>query len=58
MPSLKPFVLLLQLVLGLRSRANDGLAGGPNAESDNDGVSDKQESKAKHTPKKLDKKRP
>jgi hypothetical protein len=28
------------------------------ADDDNDGVSDKQESKAKHTPTKLDKKRP
>jgi hypothetical protein len=56
MPSLKPFVLLLHLVLGLRSRANDGLADSPDPDDDND--SDKQESKAKHTPKKLDKKRP
>jgi hypothetical protein len=43
-------------VLGLHSRANDGLADSPDPDDDND--SDKQESKAKHTPKKLDKKRP
>jgi hypothetical protein len=45
-------------VLGLRSRANDGLADSPDPDDDNDRVSDKQESKAKHTPKKFDKKRP
>jgi hypothetical protein len=48
-------------VRGSRGRGpredNDGLADGPDAD-DNDDVSDKQESKPKHTPKKLDKKRP